>query len=215
MRNVLSLIAIAATLLWSAATGAQTMPPQLPVPELNYRVVTDFFTYPPNWEEGETSGVAVNSKGHIYLFQRAKPMLSEFDEHGRFIRSLGEGLFDHPHGLRIDRDDNLWTTDDTNHTVLKLNPMGTVLLVLGRRSNGDEANWLFNKPADVAFARNGDIYVADGYGNSRIVKFDRDGNYLKSWGSYGSEPGQFILPHSVVVDSNDHVYVADRENARI
>jgi DNA-binding beta-propeller fold protein YncE len=142
-------------------------------------------------------------------------MLSEFDENGKFVRSLGEGLFDHPHGLRVDRDDNIWTTDDSNHTVLKLSPSGKVLMVLGRRNNGGEADWLFNKPADVAFAKNGDIFVADGYGNSRIVKFDRDGNFLKAWGSYGSEPGQFILPHSVVIDASDRVYVGDRENARI
>jgi DNA-binding beta-propeller fold protein YncE len=198
-----------------SAAHAQLPPPGQRVPELGFKVVPDFFEFPATWVEGETSGVAVNSKGHIYLFQRAKPMLSEFDENGRFVRSLGEGLFDHPHGLRIDRDDNIWTTDDSNHTVLKLSPSGKVLMVLGRRNNGGEADWLFNKPADVAFAKNGDIFVADGYGNSRIVKFDRDGNFLKAWGSYGSEPGQFILPHSVVIDASDRVYVGDRENARI
>ncbi len=203
-------------MLWvSFQTGAQVMPPAHPVPELGYRVEPDFFELPPNWVEGEASGVALNSKGHIFLFQRTRPMLSEFDEKGRYVRSLGEGLFDHPHGLRIDADDNLWTTDDTNHTVLKLSPSGKVLLVLGRRNNGGEADWLFNKPTDVAFSKNGDIFVTDGYGNSRVVKFDRDGNYLKSWGSYGSAPGEFMLPHSVAIDKNDRVYVADRENARI
>jgi DNA-binding beta-propeller fold protein YncE len=112
---------------------------------------------PANWVEGEASGVALNSKGHIFLFQRTRPMLSEFDENGRYMRSLGEGLFDHPHGLRIDADDNIWTTDDTNNTVLKLSPTGKVLLVLGRRNNGGEANWLFSKPTDVAISKNGDI----------------------------------------------------------
>jgi hypothetical protein len=126
---------------------AQTLPPAQRVPELPYKVVPDFFTYPPEWIPGEASGVALNSKGHIFLFQRAKPMLSEFDASGHYLRSLGEGLFDHPHGLRIDADDNIWTTDDTNHTVLKLSPAGRLLLVLGRRNNGGEANWLFNKPA--------------------------------------------------------------------
>ena len=185
------------------------------VRELPYSVVNNFFKFPKNMSSGETSGVAVNSKGHIFLFQRTKPMLAEYDEKGNFIQSIGEGLFAHPHGLRIDPDDNIWTTDDGNHLVLKLDPSGNVLLVLGRINTGAEANWLFNKPADVAFAKNGDIYVADGYGNSRIVKFDRDGNYIKTWGKYGKGSGEFNLPHSVAVDKEGRVYVGDRENQRI
>src|ERR1035438_722206 len=185
------------------------------VPELPYSVVTNFFKFPKDMIAGEASAVAVNSKGHIFLFQRTKPMLTEYDEKGNFVRSIGEGLFSHPHGLRIDGDDNLWTTDDGSHLVLKLDPSGTVLLVLGRINTAAEANWLFNKPADVAFARNGDIYVADGYGNSRIVKFDRDGNYIKAWGKYGTGPGEFNLPHTVAIDQQGRVYVGDRENQRI
>jgi sugar lactone lactonase YvrE len=115
-------------------------------PELGYRPVEGFFQLPPTWNQGEASGVAVDSKGHIWLFQRNSPMLSEFDERGKFLRSFSDALFDHPHGLRIDRDDNLWTTDDGNHTALKLSPTGKVLLVLGKRGSGAEANWLFNKP---------------------------------------------------------------------
>jgi DNA-binding beta-propeller fold protein YncE len=187
----------------------------LPVPELGYRVVPDFFELPPSAGFGEASGVALNSKGHIFLFQRAKPMLAEYDERGKFVRSIGDGLWDHPHGLRIDGDDDIWTTDDGNHLVLKLNPGGRVLLVLGRKDWGGEATWLFNKPTDVAFAKNGDIFVTDGYGNSRVVKFDRDGNFIKTWGKYGTGPGEFDLPHSIVVDQEDRVYVGDRENARI
>ncbi|GAC1417882.1 MAG: hypothetical protein NVSMB53_16900 [Gemmatimonadaceae bacterium] len=186
-----------------------------PVPELPYKVVPNFFHAAAGMGLGEASGVALNSKGHIFVFQRVKPMLAEFDERGNYLRTIGEGLFDHPHGLRIDSQDNIWTTDDGNHLVLKLSPHGQVLLVLGRKDSGAEANWLFNKPADVAFAKNGDIYVADGYGNSRIVKFDRDGNFIKTWGKFGSAPGEFDLPHSVVVDRQDRVYVGDRENKRI
>jgi DNA-binding beta-propeller fold protein YncE len=185
------------------------------VPELPYRVVPNFFKFPKEMVPGEASGVAVNSKGHIFLFQRTKPMLAEYDAKGNFIQSIGEGLFSHPHGLRIDADDNLWTTDDGSHLVLKLDSGGNVVLVLGRINTGAEANWLFNKPADVAFAKNGDIYVADGYGNSRIVKFDRDGNYLKAWGKYGTGSGEFNLPHTVAVDNQGRVYVGDRENQRI
>jgi streptogramin lyase len=186
-----------------------------PVPELGYRVDPEFFSDAERLNVGEAAGVALNSKGHIFLFQRARPMLAEYDEKGKFLRSLGEGLFTHPHGLRIDKHDDLWTTDDVNHLVLKLSPDGHVLLVLGRKDVGAEADWLFNRPADVAFGKNGEIYVADGYGNSRVVKFDRDGRFLKAWGSYGTAPGEFNLPHTIVVDQNDKVYVGDRENKRI
>lgn len=186
-----------------------------PVPELPYAPATDFFQLPGGMNFGEASGIALNSKGHVFVFHRSKPMLLEFDGGGRFIRSLGDGLFDHPHGLRIDADDNLWTTDDGSHLVLKLDRDGRVLLVLGRRGEGAEADWLFNGPADVAFSRNGDIFVADGYGNSRIVRFNRDGRFIKAWGSHGTRPGEFNLPHSIAIDGKDRVYVGDRENQRI
>ena len=114
------------------------------VPELPYQVVPDFFKMPEGAVAGEASGVAVNSKGHIFLFQRTEPMLAEYDAKGVFVRSLGTGLFTHPHGLRIDAEDNIWTTDDGSHVVLKLDPMGKVLLVLGRIHTAGEADWLFN-----------------------------------------------------------------------
>ena len=186
-----------------------------PVPELGYRVMPDFFHAPDGMTVGEASGVALNSKGHIFLFQRAKPMLIEYDEHGTYVRSLGEGLFTHPHGLRIDDEDNLWTTDDGSHLVLKLSPAGHVLLVLGRKDLAAEADWLFNQPTDIAFGKNGEVYVSDGYGNSRVMKFDREGNFLKAWGKYGTGPGEFNLPHSIAIDHQGNVYVGDRENKRI
>ncbi len=198
-----------------AQSALEKAAPFQAVPELPYRVVPQFFKFPKGVTAGEASAVAVNSKGHIFLFQRTKPMLAEYDEKGNFVQSIGDGLFSHPHGLRIDADDHIWTTDDGSHLVLKLDPSGNVLLVLGRINTGGEANWLFNKPADVAFAKNGDIYVADGYGNSRVVKFDRDGNYIKAWGKYGTGIGEFNLPHSVAVDKEGRVYVGDRENQRI
>jgi len=219
MKRSLAVVFASVVLLAFRIAAQQTDPkPAAPfqaVPELPYRAVPSFFKFPAGMIPGEASAVAVNSKGHICLFQRTKPMLAEYDARGNFIKALGEGLFSHPHGLRIDADDNLWTTDDGSHLVLKLDPSGNVLLVLGRINTGAEANWLFNKPADVAFARNGDIYVADGYGNSRVVKFDRDGNYIKAWGKYGTGAGEFNLPHAVAVDDQGRVYVGDRENQRI
>lgn len=209
------LAAIAVFTLLTATVSAQNPSAFQRVPELPYRVSPDFFQFPEASESGESSAVALNSKGHIFLLQRVNPMLSEFDEEGRFIRSIGKGLFDQPHGLRIDADDNIWTTDVGNHLVLKLSPAGRVRMVLGRKDWGAEANWLFNKPADIAFGKNGEIFVADGYGNSRVVKFDKDGNFIKSWGGFGTAPGQFDLPHSIVIDNQGRVYVADRENQRI
>lgn len=217
MKNLLRIVLCIASI--SSCAGAQQSTGKVDsfqaVPELPYQVVPNFFKTPKGAIAGEASAVAVNSKGHIFLFQRTKPMLAEYDGKGNFVQSIGEGLFSHPHGLRIDTDDNLWTTDDGSHLVLKLDPTGNVLLVLGRINTAAEANWLFNRPADVAFAKNGDVYVADGYGNSRIVKFDRNGNFLKAWGKYGTGPGEFNLPHSVAVDEEGRVYVGDRENQRI
>lgn len=186
-----------------------------PVPELPYHVTTNFFHLPADAVAGEVAAVALNSKGHIFVFQRSKPSLVEFDATGKFIRSLGEGLFTIPHGLRIDADDNLWITDTGSNIVLKLDPSGHVLLVLGRRGSAAEADWLFNKPADIAFGKDGEFFIVDGYGNSRIMKFDRSGKFLKSWGTFGRSPGEFQLPHSIVIDNQGRIYVADREGGRI
>src|SRR5579862_986609 len=200
----------------AARAGAQgAKGPYEAVPELGYRAIPDFFRAPEGSGVGEASGVALDSKGHIFLFQRTRPMLSEYDETGNFVRSLGEGLFTHPHGLRIDPDDNIWTTDDGSHLVLKLSTTGRVLLVLGRKDLAAESEWTFNQPTDVAFGKNGDIYVSDGYGNSRVVQFDRKGNFVRTWGRYGTGPGEFNLPHSIAIDGEGRVYVGDRENKRI
>jgi DNA-binding beta-propeller fold protein YncE len=211
---LLAALAVLSVTLTSLAQNASQAEYQ-PVPELGYRVMPGFFHPPEGMGVGEASGIALNSQGHIFVFQRVKPMLSEYDAHGNYLRSLGDGMFTHPHGLRIDSEDNLWTTDDGSHLVLKLSPAGHVLLVLGRKDVAAESDWLFNQPTDIAFGRNGEVYVSDGYGNSRVVKFDRDGKFLNAWGKYGTGPGEFNLPHSVAVDREGKVYVGDRENKRI
>ena len=146
--------------------------------------------------------------------------MMEFDREGRFVRTLGDGLFTSAHGLRIDGDDNIWTTDIGSHVVLRFNPEGRVTMVLGK--TGLAGEWseqfkmpLFNEPTDVAFGPSGDIFVSDGYGNSRIMKFDAGGSFIRSWGRSGTAPGEFDLPHAVVTDAKGLVYVADRENKRI
>lgn len=190
-------------------------PASAQLPELPYQPVPDFFQLPPGANFGEAPGVAVNSQGHIFVFHRGAHPLVEFDASGKFLRALGEDLFSRPHGLRVDPDDNLWITDIGSHVVLKLNPAGRVLMVFGRKGRAGESEQEFNQPTDVGFGPGGEIYITDGYGNSRVVKFDRHGRYVKAWGTKGSAPGQFNLPHAVAVDTNGLVYVADRNNNRI
>lgn len=203
------------------------------LPSLNYKPVPNFFKLPPTVHFGEVSGIAVNSKGYIFVFNRSQHALLEFNPDGNFIRSIGDGLFSNAHGLRIDAEDNIWTTDRNTHLVLKLSPDGQVLLVLGRKGRAGEwlgespekrggTEWadpstlaLFNGPSDVAFGPEGNVFISDGYGNARVMKFDSQGKYLSSWGTKGDEPGQFNLPHGIVVDAKGQVYVADRENKRI
>jgi len=183
-------------------------------PRLNYESVPDFFQLPPGENFVEPAGVAVNSKGRIYVFHRGKHPLMEFDSSGKFIRSIADDLFVTAHTVRVDAEDKIWTTDVGAHVVLKLSPEGRVLLALGRmRMPGDDVLH-FNQPTDVAFDRDGNFYVTDGEGNSRVLKFDKYGNVLLGWGMKGSGPGQFDLPHSIAIDG-DLVYVGDRENARI
>lgn len=192
------------------------------LPELSFAADSGFFKLPEGWNFGQTPGVAVNSQGHIYVFTRMPHALLEFDAGGNYVGELAAGLFQTPHGLRVDADDNIWVTDLGLQQVLELNPKGRILMVFGVKGaagtmidhDGLKAP-VFDKPTDVAFDRHGNIYVSDGYGNSRVVKFDADGNFVKAWGELGSGPGDFNLPHSILVDSRDRVWVADRNNSRI
>ena len=211
--------AIAFVLLFASAT-ALAQPAN--APDLGYVPAPEFFKLPPGMNFAAVSGVAINSKGNIFVLTRGAQPLMEFDPGGNYIRALGEGLLERPHGLRIDADDNIWITDGGAHIVLKLNPQGRIMLVLGVK--GSPGEWheagflrLFNEPNDVAFGARGEIYDTQGHGkgDSRVLKFDRDGNFVRTWGGKGAAPGQFNVPHSIAIDAQGLLYVADRGNKRI
>jgi len=192
------------------------------VPDLGYKPVPDIFKLPPGMNFGQCSSVAVSSKGNILVFNRGAHALMEFSGKGQYLRTLAQGVFTLPHGLRVDAEDNIWATDTGSHIVVKLDPMGRIRMVLGVKGNSGEwhpAGHLrcFNEPNDVAFGPAGEIYVTQGHGKgeSRVLKFDADGNFVKTWGGEGAGPGQFNVPHSIVADAKGLIYIADRSNQRI
>ena len=198
-----------------APTGAATSEGHQSANKLPYRVVPDWLRLPPGWNLGETGGVATDARGHVYVFHRGPHPLLEFEPNGELVREIGEGLLVSAHGVEVDREGNIWAVDVGNHTVLKFNRGGRVAMVLGRKGVAGSQDENFDRPTDIAFAPNGDIYVTDGYGNSRVMKFSPDGRLLKKWGQKGTGPGEFDTPHSVAVDAQGRVYIADRENKRI
>ena len=189
---------------------------------LDYVPVRESFKLPANANFGGTSGVAFNSKGNIFVIHRGPMPLMEFDPEGNFIRGFGDGLFDRPHGLRIDAEDNIWATDVAGHVVYRFNPVGRLEMVLGCKNRPGE--WhdyghlrLFNEPNEAVVGPSGELFVLQGHGKgeSLVLKFDRDGNFIKTFGRKGKGPGEFDLPHSLVFDAKGLLYIADRNNARI
>lgn len=179
---------------------------------------------------GQVSGVAADSHGHIFVFHRngqswgsgkgwkpitAPTVLCLDPVSGEILKAWGTGQFVMPHGLRIDEHDNIWITDVGLHQVFQFSHDGRPLLTLGEAQHPGNDTAHFNKPTDVAFGPDGSIYVSDGYGNSRVARFTRLGKFVSAWGKAGTSRGQFNLPHSIAVDDQGLVYVADRENHRI
>jgi DNA-binding beta-propeller fold protein YncE len=199
-------------------------------PELSFRVVDDFFKIPTDMIMAEAVGVAINSKGHIFILNRGNHPLLEFTNEGDFVSSFGEGspVFRIPHSIRFDAQDNLWFVGAGDNLVVKFDQKRRVVQALGRREG--DMGWVymthgieraipapasFYQPTDTVVGPDGSTYVTDGYGNSRVVKFTREGNLIKYWGDRGTRPGQFNTPHSIVMDANQTLYVADRANNRV
>jgi sugar lactone lactonase YvrE len=202
-------------------------------PEIPYESVPNFFKMPENLYFGEGIAVATNSKGHVFVYTRSeRTRLFEFDEKGNYVRELGEGLYGFlfAHAVRVDKEDNIWAVDEGSNMAIKFNPEGRVVMTIGRRPEaveGLEADpppgtpppnaqpYALGRPTDIGWDAQGNIYISDGYTNSRVVKYDKWGKFIKSVGTRGAAPGQMNTPHSMQVDEKGNVYVADRGNNRI
>ena len=183
--------------------------------KIDFDPVIDLLQVPGHIVLGGVSGVAVNSKGQIYMLHRAENPVVCFEPTGEYVCSWGTDLIGSGHGLRIDRDDNVWVTDTDHHLVFKFDPQGELLMTLGKLDEPGLGNDQFNKPTDVNFGPKGELYVTDGYGNSRVVKLSADGEYWCTCGEPGEGPSQFNAPHAVVIDSQNRVIIGDRDNNRI
>jgi hypothetical protein len=193
-----------------------------------YHVEESWAKFPADGVSGEAVAVACDSHDRVYVFFRGPQPVQIFEPNGTLVASWGEGLFKRPHGIFIARDDTVYCTDDFDHTVRAFSPNGELRLTLGTRGQPSDTGATstdyrtirrsgppFHYPTNVAQALNGDLYIADGYGNARIHRFSADGRLIQSWGEPGRKPGQFQVPHGIAVDDANIVYVADRENSRI
>ena len=215
---------------------------QSSAPDIPFDSVPDFFKLPEGMNFGEVPGVAVDSKGRIYVFSRSgsahgpafgptAAQLLEFGPRGEFIREIGKDLYGwaFAHSVRIDKDDNIWAIDKGSDMIIKFNQAGRVQWVFGRRQESADGaqpwehpnpplpprDGNFRQPTDVAWDSQGNIYITDGYVNSRVAKYDRNGDWVRSWGEPGTGPGQFRTPHAIAIDRNDNIYVGDRGNQRV
>ena len=188
--------------------------------EYTYEALESWQKLPDGINLIETPGVAVNSQDRVYAITRntAHPVMV-FESDGTFVSSFGEGVFSQrTHGIVIGPDDSVYCADDGTHTITKFTPQGELLMTLGTPGQ-PAAKWggqPFNRPTHAAVSPvTGNLYISDGYGNSRIHKYTPDGRHLLSWGEPGIDAGQFIRPHNIAVDDQDRVYVADREAHRV
>jgi DNA-binding beta-propeller fold protein YncE len=221
--------ALVLILLGTAVLAQRPSDPALLVPEtapeLDYAVAPTPVTLPEGTTMGAAASVAFDARGHLFVLTRGQRTFFEFDENGMFLRSFGDRMFTRSHGLRIDREGNLWATDVGGHVVVKLSPQGETLLTLGTKGEAGEWNEAagsrkLNQPNDVVIAPSGDVFVVQGHtpgpnGDARVLKFDKSGAFVKSWGGKGNGPGQFQVAHGIAIDPKGLLWVADRENQRI
>lgn len=212
---------------WSFANSGRTQSPVDPPGSAESKLVTPAaesgLIVDPAWprnspaghEWGEMSGLCLDHSGQIWAFHRGKVPVEIYSRGGELLRSWGEGQFGRPHQVRVDHKGRIWMADAGQHVVRQYDVEGHLLRTLGTPgvAGNDESH--FDQPTDVAVAPSGAIFVADGYGNDRIVKFDAEGRFVKAWGQKGEKPGEFDLPHAIAIDSKERLYVADRSNGRV
>jgi hypothetical protein len=230
-----------ALVMMSAAAFAQEPAPKT-APTIPFDSAPNFLKLPPDMYLGEAAGVAVNSKGHVFVFSRggttgpaygaAAAQLLEFDADGKYLREIGHNLYawSFAHAVRVDAHDNIWAVDKGSDMVIRFDPEGRVTMVFGRKKEASDEGaepWkhpsppappvdgMFRQVTDVTWDPAGNSYISDGYINSRVAKYDPDGNWIKSWGEFGTEPGQFRVLHSIQADAKGNIYVGDRGNRRI
>ena len=205
--------------MFALLSTAMTCVSSVRAAKATYQQVENWAQLPAGTKWAMMSAVDIDSKGTVYVLQRGAPAkVMAFDSAGKLLRTWGEGTFPNGHGLRVDRDDNVWVTDRTLHQVFKFSPTGGLLLALGKKGVAGDNNSTdaLNGPSDVVIGPNGDIFVSDGESsNTRVVKFSADGKLIKFWGTKGAGPGQLDVPHAIVMDSKGHLFVADRSNKRI
>lgn len=227
-RWTLGIVIVAAVAIPQARAYAQGSEPPNP-----YRAVEGWAKLPDGRKWGQTISVDVDRDGRsIWVFERcggttcdgsAVAPILKIDSSGNVVKSFGAGMFIFPHGLYVDHDGNVWVTDargkgGKGHQVFKFSPDGKLLLTLGKAGVTGDGPDAFNSPSDVLVAPNGDVFVADGHGgdtNARIVKFSRDGTFIKAWGKKGAGPGEFNVPHTLAMDASGRLFVGDRANNRI
>jgi len=192
-----------------------------------YEEVLNWGKVPDNLSLNVVAGISIDSHDHIYMLTRNKPAIVIFDKDGSYLRCWDNSDFVRAHAMHIDQENSIFCVDDGAHVVYKFNKERKKLMVLGKKGEPSDtgkvnSDWKvehsgppFNRPTDIAISSNKDLYVTDGYGNARVHKFHSDGTLQFSWGEPGDKPGQFYLPHSIVISKDDIIYVADRENGRI
>src|SRR6202049_4520559 len=211
------LVAMSGAVAFAQVTAASTN--NLPNP---YRSVENWAQLPSNIQWAQVISVDPDTHGNIWVFHRSEPNILEFDPSGKLLKSFGTG-FVQAHGMAIDRDGNVWVTDaqakdGKGQQVFKFSPEGKILMTLGKAGVAGAGPDTFSGPTDVVIAANGDIFVTDGHvanSKGRVVKFSKDGTFIKEWGKTGSGPGEFNIPHSIAMDSRGRLFVADRSNNRI
>ena len=215
VRATLVLAVVALIVMFAVGSHAQENP---------YRLVEGWAQLPEGRGWGQVISVDTDAEGNLWVFHRCfsedcvgrtDPPILKFDPSGKLLKSFGAGIFLRPHGFHVDRDGFVWATDEWGHQVVKFSPDGRVLLTLGKKEVAGEGPDTFNGPTDVAVAENGDIFVRDGHGNARVVKFSKDGQFIKAWGRKGAGPGELDGPHTLAIDSQGRVFVGDRGNHRI